>query len=324
MREALFKKQNLDKWESFEKDAITKDPDVLSERYIQLTDDLSYSRTFYPESPTTRYLNELTIRFFGKIYVNKKEKTNRFILFWKEELPTLFYNSRKEFLYAFLFFMVSVGIGVISAANDETFARIILGSDYVDMTLENVEKGDPMAVYSSMDSVTMFFMIAFNNIKVDLVTFVLGALFSLGTVYVLFQNGVMVGVFQYFCFKSGFLKVSLLTIWLHGTLEMSACVLAGCAGLVMGNSLLFPKTYSRLESFKQGAKQGLKIVMGIVPITAFAAFIESFITRMHLSTIPSLMIIIPSGMFIVWYFVIYPIQLNSPQIEPSNHSKIGV
>ena len=101
MREAVFKKQNIDKWQLFEQDTLTSDPDVLSERFIQLTDDLSYSRTFYPESPTTSYLNGLTGKFFGKIYANKPEKANRFILFWKEELPFLLYSYQKELLFSY-------------------------------------------------------------------------------------------------------------------------------------------------------------------------------------------------------------------------------
>ena len=47
----------------------------------------------------------------------------------------------------------------------------------------------------------------------------------------------------------------------------------------MGNSLLFPKTYSRRESLKRGAKQGLKIIIGLVPIFITAGFLESFVTR---------------------------------------------
>ena len=310
MREALFKKQNLDKWQTFEQDTKTSNPDVLSERFIQLTDDLSYSRTFYPESPTTSYLNGLTARFFGKIYANKPEKSNRFILFWKEELPFLFHNSQKELLYSFIMFTVAALIGAVSVAYDDSFARLILGSDYVDMTLENIQKGDPLAVYGGEDELTMFFMITINNIRVSFIVFVMGIFFSIGSGYFLITNGIMVGVFQYFCYQYGFLKTSLLTIWLHGTLEISSIVIAGCAGLVMGNSIVFPKTFTRLESFKKGAKQGLKIIIGLVPMFITAGFIESFLTRRHLGVLPSLMIIVPSGLFIIWYFVIYPIQLN--------------
>lgn len=310
MREASFKKQNLEKWKEYEQDGLKVNPDILSERYVELTDDLSYAQTFYPESPTTQYLNGLTTKFFAKIYANKREKVNRFFTFWKYELPFLFYQSQPQLLYAFLMFTIAALVGAVSVAYDDTFARLILGDGYVEMTLENIRKGDPLAVYGSEDEIKMFFMITINNIRVSFITFVMGIFFSIGTGYFLIYNGIMVGVFQYFCYQHGFLETSLLTVWLHGTLEISSIIIAGCAGMVMGNSLIFPKTYTRLVSFKKGAKQGLKIIIGLVPLFITAGFIESFLTRKHLSVAPSLMIIIPSAIFIIWYFVVYPIQLN--------------
>ena len=222
----------------------------------------------------------------------------------------MFYNSQRQLLFSFIIFTISALLGAVSAAYDDSFARLILGDGYVEMTLENIEKGDPLAIYGNEDEITMFFMITINNIKVSFITFVMGILFSIGTGYFLVFNGIMVGVFQYFCYQHGFLETSLLTIWLHGTLEISSIVIAGCAGLVMGNSLLFPRTFTRLASFKKGARQGLKIIIGLVPLFIIAGFIESFLTRKHLSLIPSLMIILPSALFIIWYFVVYPIQLN--------------
>ncbi|MEA5258007.1 stage II sporulation protein M [Arcicella aquatica] len=322
MREALFKKHNLDKWQEFEEDSVNVNPDILSERFVELTDDLSYARTFYPDSPTTQYLNGLTSTLFSKIYSNKREKANRFITFWKVELPTLFYNSQRQLLFSFIIFSISALLGAVSAAYDDSFARLILGDSYVEMTLENIEKGDPLAIYGNEDEITMFFMITINNIKVSFITFVMGILFSIGTGYFLVFNGIMVGVFQYFCYQHGFLETSLLTIWLHGTLEISSIVIAGCAGLVMGNSLLFPKTFTRLASFKKGAKQGLKIIIGLVPLFIVAGFIESFLTRKHLSLIPSLMIILPSALFIIWYFVVYPIQLNRFRNEKNTQNNL--
>src|SRR5690606_37843425 len=181
-----------------------------------------------------------------------------------------------------------------------------LGDRYVNMTLENIEKGDPMAVYKSMGTVEMFLYIAFNNIRVSFLAFVAGALFSFGTVFVLFRNGVMLGAFQYFFYQKGLLLTSVLSIWIHGTLEISAIIIAGAAGMVMGNSLLFPGTWSRLESFKRGARRGLKIVAGLVPVFISAAFLEGFVTR-HTGMPPwlSISIIGCSAAFILYYFVFY-------------------
>ena len=314
MREVVFLRQNAERWKQFEALLSAKqdvDPNTLAELFVQLTDDLSYARTFYPDSKTTQYLNALTGRVHRTLYRNRKEDRSRFIRFWTTELPGLFYHHQKEFLTSFLIFAIAVVIGVFSTLNDDSFVRLILGDRYVNMTLENIESGDPMAVYKKAHQVDMFLGITFNNIRVSFLAFALGLLLSFGTGYVLFSNGIMLGAFQAFFYTHGLLWTSARTIWIHGTLEISAIIIAGCAGLVMGNSILFPGTFSRLESFRRGAKRGLKIVVGLVPIFIVAGFLESFVTR--LTEMPdglSITIIVGSLAFILWYFLLYPFQLH--------------
>lgn len=314
MKEAVFVRQNIDKWKEFE-DSLSSnkniEPDKLADLFIQITDDLSFARTQYPKSDTTIYLNQVASKIHGEIYKNKREDKNRFITFWKYELPQLFYSAHKQLLYAFIIFTVAALIGAVSALNDETFARLILGDDYVNMTLENIKNGNPLAVYGKSGETDMFFMITFNNIRVSFMAFAAGILLSIGTAYLLFSNGLMVGAFLTFLAKEGYLADSLLVVMLHGTLELSAIVIAGSAGFLMGNSILFPKTYSRIESFKKGAKNGIKIIVGLIPVFIMAGFIESFFTRytmMHWSI--KLFFIGLSAAFIIYYFIIYPIQLN--------------
>ncbi|MBC5994546.1 stage II sporulation protein M [Pontibacter cellulosilyticus] len=314
MREAVFIRKNKLKWKSYESQAGTS-PDALADRFIELTDDLAYARTFYPESETTGYLNSLAGKTHQAIYRNKKVKQNRFYTFWKYELPYLMRQHHRQLFYAFVVFAVAFGLGALSAALDDTFVRLILGDSYVNQTLQNIRNGDPMAVYKSQGEAEMFLMITINNVKVSFMAFALGVFFSLGTFWVLFSNGIMVGAFQFFFYKQGLLLTSVLTIWIHGTLEISAIVLAGTAGFVMGNSLLFPKTYSRLHSFKQGARRGLKIVVGLVPIFITAGFLEGFVTRhTEMPMTLSLFIILSSAAFIIYYFILYPRLLHNRHV----------
>lgn len=309
MREAAFIQQNAEKWQAYET-TPTANPDEFSERFVELTDDLSFAKTFYPQSPVTKYLNGLASVFHRKIYANKKEQGNRFIRFWAYELPKTFYHSHKTMVYSTLFFFVAAAIGSLSAMYDETYVRLILGDRYVNMTIENIKSGDPMAVYKSDSSTEMFLGITINNIMVALRAFVFGIFLSVGTVYIIFYNGIMLGAFFTFLFKQGVIQTALLTVWIHGTLEISAIIIAGCAGMTLGNSILFPETYTRMHSFQQGAKQGLKIAIGLIPIFIVAGFLESFVTRQPLYWWASLGVILASGAFIIWYFIVYPIQLN--------------
>ncbi len=314
MRESSFVKINKPRWEEFEKLVKNQQqapPDKLAELFIQITDDLSFSRTQYPTSRTTQYLNSLAGKIHGEIYKNKKEEKNRFILFWKIEVPAVLYSVRKQLLYAFIIFAVAAIIGAVSTAYDDTFVRLVLGDGYVNMTLENIKNGNPTKVYASNGEMDMFFQITLNNIMVSFRVFIFGIFASLGTGLYLFYNALMVGTFMMFFYNENQLSQGLPVIMLHGTIELTSIVIAAAAGFVMGNSLLFPGTYSRLASFKMGSIRGLKIVVGLVPFFIMAGFIESFITRyafMHWSI--KMLIIALSAFLMIYYFVLYPIQLK--------------
>lgn len=310
MKEVRFLNKNAQRWQQFEmllNNPNGSDADTLAELFVQITDDLAFSKTYYPNSKTTAYLNQLAQKAHQQIYKNKKESSNRIIKFWKTELPLEIKKQHKKLFYSTIVFFIAVLIGAISTANDDTFARLILTDDYVNMTLSNIEKGDPLGVYKHDSEASMFLRITVNNIKVSFWAFSLGLLFSIGTVWVLFQNGVMVGTFQYLFFKYGLLTESLFTVWIHGTIEISVIIVAGGAGMVVGNSLLFPKTLKRKTSFIQGARSGLKIVIGLVPFFIIAGILESFVTRhTEFSYLTRGTIIFLSLALIIWYFIIYP------------------
>lgn len=329
MREAAFVKQNKDKWLEFESvlaNKINIDPDLLSDLYIEVTDHLSFAKTFYKNSNTERYLNQLASKAHQHIYKTKKEPKNRLISFFKTEFPLLFYQHHKALLITFLTFLLFVIVGAFSAANEGDFVRSFLGDGYVNMTLENIEKGDPMGVYKKQGEFNMFLGITLNNIKVALFAFGYGIMLGIGTLYIMMQNGIMLGSFQYFFYEQDLLWESARTIWIHGTIEISVIVIAGCAGLVMGNGILFTGTLPRLESFKRGVINGLKILMSTIPFFIIAGFLEGFVTRhTEMPDWLAILIIGSSLALILFYYVIYPIRLHKASkqtIEVKNTIKL--
>jgi len=311
MREAAFIKQNKQKWLDFEQQIFASkvnNPDELSSLYIHLMNDLSYAQTYYPKSKTILYLNNLAAKSFQKIYKNKKEDKNELVQFFATDVPLILYNYRRYLAYAFVFFIVFVSIGTISAANDHTFVRLILGDHYVNMTLENIEKGDPMAVYKSGSGWGSHIGITINNLRVGLLAYVYGIFGGVGTVYILFKNSIMIGAFQYFFYEQGVLTESLRGIWIHGAMEIFAIVIEAMAGLILGASILFPNTLSRYNSLKQGVKNSIKIVISTFPFTIAAGFLEGYVTR-YSNTMPhwlSIGIILTTLSIITFYYIIYP------------------
>ncbi|MBD3616332.1 MAG: stage II sporulation protein M [Gracilimonas sp.] len=314
MREVAFLRKNADKWKKFEqllKNKSNDDPDQLADLYIELSADLAYAQANYPGSKTEQYLNQLSVAVHDEIYRSKKEETGRIITFWTQEIPRLFATKQKELLYSFIVFSLAIGIGILSSINDPSFVRFIMGDAYVNMTISNINEGDPLAVYKKAEEMDMFFAITVNNVRVSFYAFVSGLLTSIGVGVVLLNNGVMVGAFLHFFAEYGLIGEALRVIFIHGSLELSAIVIAGAAGFVVGNGFLFPGTYSRKDSFIKAGREGLKMIVGLVPIFIAAGFLESFVTRYtNMPIWLSLFIIFSSLAFILYYFVLLPMTLK--------------
>lgn len=314
MKEIVFFSKNEKKWGEINELLSSKgsvSADKLSELYIELTDDLAYASTNYKSSNTEAYLNLLARKVHERIYKNKKVSRARIVRFFTNEFPLLIYKHRKALLVSAVIFTISSLIGAFSTSVDDSFPRLILGDHYVDMTIENIENGNPLGVYESMDPITMFFQITFNNIRVSFLVFAAGIFLSVLTGFLLFRNGIMLGTFQYFFYTKKLLYISALTIWVHGTIEIASIVIAGGAGIALGNSIMFPGTYSRLHSFQTTAKESVKIIAGLIPLFIVAGFLESFVTRYsHISVIPAIIIITISVVFLFLYFIYYPYKLH--------------
>ena len=314
MREVVFLKKNEKKWRKTERLLANKEdssPDLLADLFIELTDDLAFTQTHYPDSKTTLYLNDLTSQVYQEVYKSKKIDRNRFSNFWKYEAPYCVFLSRKTIRYTLIAFIVSVLIGALSTHYDNDFTRNFLGSDYVDTTIRNIENGDPMGIYKRQDESGMWLRIMSNNVIVSFLSVIYGFIVSVGAFWNVVHHGIMVGTFQYFFIQRGLFIESSLTIWLHGTIEITCLIVAGGAGVYLGNSFLFPGTFSRLKSLIGGAKTATKVIVGLVPFIVLAAFLESFATRhteWHWSI--RLGIILISLSLVLWYFWIYPRVLN--------------
>ncbi|HEY1192888.1 stage II sporulation protein M [Flavobacterium sp.] len=311
MREIAFIKQNKEKWLEFELAIFgkaKKNPDELANLYIQMMNDLAYAQTYYPKSKTVVYLNHLASQIYQKIYKTKRTDRNQFIDFFKIDVPLLVYEYKRYLLYAFALFFVTVSIGVISARYDQDFVRLILGDEYVNMTLENIKNGNPMAVYGSGSNWGSFIGITVNNLFVGAKCYFYGIFAGIGTFTIFLQNCIMLGSFQYFFYEQGVFWKSVRGIWIHGSMEIFAIVIETTAGFILGASILFPKTFSRLNSFKIGFKNSFKIFLSTFPFTISAGFLEGFITRYSIDMpnwLSSFIILITLAI-ISFYYLIYP------------------
>lgn len=318
MKETSFIEQNKAKWDRFEKmyESQSNDPEELSDLYMDITDDLSYAQTFYKRRTVRVYLNQLAQKVYTGVHKQKGESFKKFFTVWKTSLPLEIYRSRKNLLFALVAFLIYTLIGVITTYVDPDFPRMVLGDAYVEGTLENISRGNPLAIYGEelfshekVNQMDMFVGITSNNMKVAFMTFFFGFFFTVGTHIIMFSNGVMLGSFQYFFHAKGLLLTSFLGIWIHGAFEISAIVLAGGAGITAGNGLLFPGSYTRMQSLQLSTKRGLKIMLSLVPFIIAAGFLESFVTANYqkLPEWSKWTLILLSFGIILFYYVFYPL-----------------
>lgn len=310
MREAFFIKRNRERWQAIAHDE-DKHPDEQADDFIQLVEDLGYSKTFYPHSRITQYLNSEASKKYLGIYKNKRESSSRFVTFFKYTLPLAISRHLNVLLISFCLFVVFVMIGFFSAKNEQTFVREVLGNGYVEMTEKNIRDGKPFQVYGYGNEVLSFLALFINNITVSLREFAGGILLGFPTLTGLMYNAVMVGTFEYLFYTHGLISDSLLTILIHGTLELFSIVVAATSGLVLAKSWLFPGRKKRIDALKSGAKDGLIIALSGFPTLLMAAFFEGFVTRhTDMPLWGKLMIIVSSLTLIISYFVVYPVRLK--------------
>jgi len=289
----------------------SREADEMAKDFTQLVDDLAYAKTFYRTSKVTQFLNSQSAKIYLDIYKNRKEESNRLVKFWKYDLPLTIRKHHRVILFTFIIFCVFFAVGFFSSSHDESFVREVLGDDYVSMTEKNIEEGNPFGVYKSGNSFWMWIGIMINNIMVSLTYFVKGIFLGVLSVTSMVLEAMRLGAFEQFFFGKGVGLQSVLIVSIHGVLKIFSIIVSSAAGVVMGTSYLFPGTMTRLKAFKRGTKDGVKIVIGLIPFFAIAAFFEGFVTR-H-SEMPKWLsgfLLLTSVSFILWYFVIYPIRLQ--------------
>jgi len=309
LREALFIKKNRDRWMKNQQNP-SDDPDEMARDFTQLVDDLAYAKTFYPSGKVTRFINTEALKIYLNIYKNRKEESNRLVTFWKIDLPLTIRKHHGVILFSFIIFLIFFAIGFFTSKQDESVAREFLGDWYVEETQRNIDKGNPFGIYEYGNALLSWLGLMIHNIKISLMMFTSGIFCGIPTLYMLSENSVMLGIFDQFFAARGLGIDFWLVVFVHGTLEITSIIIAGAAGLVLGKSFLFPGTIRRMDAFKKGAKDGVKMMIGLMPVLALAAFFEGFITRLYndLSILTTLIFSL-SVIFVVWYFIIYPARL---------------
>ncbi len=253
--------------------------------YRQVAADFARLEAARADARLLERLNRLVVRAHGQIYQHGIRSRRRpwpaVRQFVTVGYPRLFRRHGRCMLVSLLLSAVVYAMAYDTVQRHPEIIADILGGmeqefvgqktpgDIIDR-FQQAKEGLTSPAFSSL--------IATNNIRVALTAFALGVTFGVGTVWVLIVNSAMLGGIAGAFGRSGIEGVLWATILPHGALELSAIVVAGGSGLVMGWALWSPGRRTRLRALQEAGRDAVLLAVGLVPVFAVAGLYEGFIT----------------------------------------------
>ncbi len=262
---------SLDRWQLQE----------LGRLYRSTSADLSRARTMKIGQDVQIYLNNLVVKAHNQVYQTENTRWSQLLNFLWFGFPRLVRHYIVYIALAFVIFSAPFAVGFTLVQQDKHFAQleVMKGHPLVPEELwDSMERHEMWQDAAQHYSAPMASLIATNNIRVCIMSFVLGISFGLGTVFVLVTNGLFIGTILGLCRTYGLDNRLWTFVAAHGVLEMSAIFICGGSGLLLGKALLFPGQYKRTDALKQVAKDAAGLFAGCIPILLLAGTIEGFIS----------------------------------------------
>jgi uncharacterized membrane protein SpoIIM required for sporulation len=246
----------------------------LSLLYRQVAADLSILRQDQTAQAYARHLNQLLARAHNTIYIGRRGSTGDVLRFFTRTFPQIFQRNFRYVLTAFIIFVAGGVAGLLTTLYNPNFQLQVLGPEMVN-TIEHQKMWthSVVAIKPVASSAIMT-----NNLSVTFMTFAMGITAGIGTLYMIFFNGLLLGVVGTACF----LNHMSLALWSfvapHGVLELPSIFIAGGAGLRIAQGLLFPGFLSRKDSLQAAGTDAIQLIIGTIPMLVIAGILEAFLS----------------------------------------------
>jgi uncharacterized membrane protein SpoIIM required for sporulation len=240
--------------------------------YRQVANDLSVVRQDGTARSTAHMLNQLLGRTHNIIYSSRKRSFLAIYAFLRKDYPRHFRRMLPYTLTAIALFASGLLLGAILTATRHGFMESFLGP-YMVETIRHHQMWTHSIVGMKPQESSR---IMTNNLTVTFLTFAAGITAGLGTVWLIFFNGLLMGVIATACQQAHMSRDLWSFVCPHGSLELPAIFIAGGAGLRLAGGMLFPGPYSRRNSIALAGREAVRLVAGIIPMLVIAGVIEGF------------------------------------------------
>ncbi len=258
--------------------------------YQRASADLAKISTFSAEPNTRLYLESLVGRAFGEIHESREKPHRLRPLHWFfTTFPQTFRKHIRAFWLSLLAIMVGAAFGAFTIIVDSSSKQILLPFSHLQGDpsdrVKNEEDVDTDRLKGAKTSFSSFLMT--HNTKVAIFTLALGMTWGIGTLIMLFYNGVILGAVAVDYVLAG--ETSFLLGWLlpHGAVEIPAILLAGQAGIVLAGALIgWGKPISLRMRLRAVSNDLVTLICGVALMLVWAGIIEAFFSQYHEPVMP--------------------------------------
>lgn len=270
----------------------------LGQLYRGVINDLSRAQSQPEAQHLEPYLNNLVQRCHGRVYERPPTRWKDVAQFFLQDFPRCFRKNTALIGLAFFLFVAGSAVAMLTVHFNPQTETYFLPQTVIDQLDQGVLWTDTMQANPSESSFLMT-----NNIRVAFNAFTFGVLFGVGTLLLLFHNGLFAfgGPLQV-CFQHGMGWKLLNFMLAHGVIELTTIFIAGGAGMMIGFALLFPGELPRWQAVREKSREAILLIAGCVPLLVIAGIIEGMVSlNKAVPPVARLAVAVASGVWLVAY-----------------------
>ena len=282
MKQQFFEQEHGEVWQqiedSLENPSRGDNSKILAEHYMLLCQHLALAKERLYDAALVERLNNLVLGVYRELYRYRAETRLNFYAFFKRDFPLAIYRHRYFILASFLVMVLPGLIAGTWTYVDEDAVYSMLEASQV-RGVERMYDPEARKLGREREADTDIFMFGFyikNNISVAFRCFAGGMVLGIGTLLVLFFNGMFMGSIAGHLTRLDYVDTFYPFVVGHGSFELTAIVFSGAAGLRLGYAILHPGQSSRLDSLRQAGRDVVPMLYGILLMLIIAAFLEAF------------------------------------------------
>jgi len=288
-------------WTELEKllDHLEAEPDAkMSLSQLQLFHQL-YERaaaglakitTFSSEPETRRYLESLVSRAYSEIHETRDRQRRFYPLEWfLQTLPQTFRRHVGAFYFTVAITIAGCLFGGGAIAFDPDSKPVLMPFEGLMQDPAKRVQEEENSTYDRLHGMKTTFSaeLMTHNIKVSIFTLSLGMTWGIGTILMLFYNGVILGAVAVDYIHAGETKFLLGWLMPHGVIEIPAILIAGQAGLMLATAMIgYGSRLTLRARLRAISPDVVTLIFGVSLLLVWAGFIEAFLSQYHEPVIP--------------------------------------